>query len=408
MADFSMKLSRTLSVLMPALSIGFTGVTNLLMPLTFQLIGGIEDLGVYTLVTIPYTVSLAIQRMIVSQSLSRGKLPHDVQNLWRMWAGCSVLSVIVSACTTFLLTNALWPFLLGAMIPLALCQDLFRYMFFGQRRAEIAAFSDCIWFVGVFCVFWYVFVGGEQASSLVVSALFLCACCAALGVECIGFGIAQLQSANMAIPRMLPLLSESTVVFGAGQVTQYVVAVVAGAAMIGEYKAVLLLLTPLTMFVNLAQAILLPRLRFDEPKRVMTAGGSLGVAVACVGCSSVALGYLDPLGVLSSVGFATGDVVLATGALLVIAASLSAFLGVYLVRFRVERPAKVWVRIRVLSALSDPVVSIPMALWIGLPGIATGTLCSNSSSLVMIAVANRPTNSMVGRTNDGPVALERG
>lgn len=373
-----------LSILFPAFSIGFTGVTNLLMPLTFQLIGGIEELGVYALVTIPYTVSLAIQRMVVSQSLSRGRLPGDVHRLWTMWAVCSVVSVSVSVVTAVLLTSAAWPLVIAAMIPFALCQDLFRYAFFGQRRADVSALSDGVWLAGVATIFGYVLIHGDSMSLLVASLLMLCACSAGLSIEFVAYGIAQLQSRGVTTPRMLPLVSESTIVFGAGQVTQYVVAAVAGASLIGEYKAILLLLTPLTMFVNLAQAILLPRLQFDRSAHVIKVGILLGCAVALVGCFTVLVGYYDPAHFLSKLGFATGSVVVSAGALLVIAASLSAFLGVYLVRFRVVEAPRVWVRIRVISALTDPAVSIPVALWIGLPGIATGTLASNSSALVMI------------------------
>lgn len=377
------------SALVPGLSIAVTGVTNLLAPMTVQLVGGTTALGQFTLVSIPYVIALSVQRQVLSQNVSRGALIANVRGL--PVACMSIVSFATAGAmlTALILGPETWLMLIALSIPFSLAQDILRYIFFGQRQAVRALLSDLIWFTSVVALFLTTLNTTSEARS--ANSYLTWACVILLAAPAASMAVAMIlsvfthwQNRNIVTASLNHLLVESVSIFAAGQVTQYSAAAILSIEALGQYKSILLLFTPITLLSNSVQASILPRLDITAKRPVHRAARALSCAVAITGTAVIIFGLTDPLQILERLRFDLGTSFLATAIILCTATTLAGYLSIYLVKYRVDRAASYWLRVRMAAALADPIVSIPMTFMLGTAGIATGTLTSNLLTAILV------------------------
>ncbi len=370
--------SFSLNALLSAVSVAATGMTTFCVSLGVQLAGGSEGLGAYALITGPYVMVLAVQRMILSQNVMRGAALREVPRLTRTLIVLHVGALLTSVALVLILGGMPWMWVAACAVPLGLSQDFYRSHLFGQHAPAGAMLSDLVW-LGVATLGVVISVVSPIINPLLTAVGgSLVGCVLALVIAAV---VSQSRGPrmveNLNLVRLAPLVCECLLVFGMAQIAQYVCALVVDVAEVGEYRSAALLLTPLTFVASFAQSLYYPRIDISDRSQVARLSGGLAAVSIVIGLITMVLAWVDPWRVFSSLGFvATGSFML-TVLFLVIGLSLGAGLGALLLRVRVYWRSVLWLRIRSVGAILDPLVAVPVSMLVGAPGIALGPLANN-------------------------------
>lgn len=374
---------------LPALSVALTGITNLTMTVGVQAFAGIVALGAFSLIYAPAVVGLAIQRLVLSQTLMRGAhvsrvagLPLALVLMWMSFPGLSALmSVIVTAPAVFKL--------LPLLCCLSLFQDFMRYMFLGAKAPAPAFVSDLVWFViGA--------IGLLAAMAVPEHALV-----AIVGSQIVGAAISaaalfkvRSRIGTIRITKTAPvghLLTEAATISTLPQLSQYIIAGFVGVSVVGEFRSAQLMVVPITMLATQAQAIVFPRLDPEDRGAVRRWALLCAAAAGVLGLLLMIARTINPFGVFALLGFGDSSSFYWTLAALTFGASLSLYLMIYMVRIRIVLPQSYWLRWRIGAAAIEPIASVGSGIAFGAPGLALGFVASNAASLAGLMAKERIT-----------------
>ncbi|CCW10913.1 hypothetical protein EBESD8_14470 [Rhodococcus aetherivorans] len=380
---------RALAAALPALSVALTGITNLTMTVGVQAFAGIETLGAFSLIYAPAVVGLAIQRLVLSQTLMRGAhvsrvagLPLALVLMWMSFPGLSALmSVIVSGPAVFKL--------LPLLCCLSLFQDFLRYMFLGAKVPAAAFGSDLVWFViGVLGLATAIVVPGH-ALELIIGTQIVGATISAAALFRVRSRIGTIRIIKTA--PVGHLLTEAATISTLPQVSQYIIAGFVGISVVGEFRSAQLLIVPVTMLATQAQAIVFPRLDPEDRSAVKRWSLLCGTAAGILGLVLMFARAINPLGVFDLLGFGDSSSFYWTLGALTLGAALSLYLMIYMVRIRIVLPQSYWLRWRIGAAVIEPLASVGAGIAFGAPGLALGFVTSNAATLVGLAAKERIT-----------------
>ncbi|MHD0300601.1 hypothetical protein RCF19_32390 [Rhodococcus qingshengii] len=375
------------SAALPALSVALTGFTNLTMTVGVQAFAGIETLGAFSLIYAPAVVGLAIQRLVLSQTLMRGAhvsrvsgLPLALVLIWMFFPGLSaVLSVVVSAQGAFKM--------LPLLCCLALFQDFLRYMFLGAKTPAPAFAADLEWFVvGGLGLVTAIVVPGH-ALQLIIGAQVVGGATSAAMLFKIRRRVGSIRITKTASVRHL--LAEAIAISTLPQLSQYIIAGLVGIAVVGEFRSAQLMMVPITMLATLAQAIVFPRLDAENCGAVQRWAILCGFAAGVLGLVLMIARAMNPFGAFDLLGFGDGQSFYAAVGALILGGALSLYLMIYMVRIRIVLPQAYWLRWRIGAAVIEPLASVWGGIALGAPGLAFGSVASNAATVVGLAAKER-------------------
>lgn len=368
------------------LSVVATGATNFLFPVGIQTVAGLSALGLYTLVSIPAVAGLAIQRQVLSQTVVRGANPVSVPGL--LLFQVMLIGTATSASFAMALVNGadVWLLLVAALTPVSLFQDFWRFTLFGQSRPVVVLGSDLIWLVGPVAGYVLVKTRGLGNSALIdfvalsvgtaACSLLVIAVCARL----------RTTDATDSVAGVGAVAAEAVSIFGLAQVSQLVIGLAVSPTTVGEFRSMQLLLTPVTLMASLLVLIVIPKMNVTNRRSVLNSSAACCSLIGSAGVAIIVFWLVNPLGILSSLGFAEFNSAVWVLAVLVLAGVISSFSAIYMVRIRVQQSSRRWLPIRVAGAILDPLISIPGVLIIGTAGLGLGSLSAGSVSLFSLVI----------------------
>lgn len=374
---------------LPALSVALTGITNLTMTVGVQAFAGLQVLGAFSLIYAPAVVGLAIQRLVLSQTLMRGAhvsrvsgLPMALVLMWVTFPGLSALmSVLVSGPAVFKL--------LPVLCCLSLFQDFLRYMFLGAKAPAPAFVSDLVWFG----------IGALGLAAAIAAPAHALGCI--IGAQIAGAMVsaaalfhARNRIGAIRITKTAPvghLLTEAATISTLPQLSQYIIAGFVGVAVVGEFRSAQLMIVPVTMLATQTQAIIFPRLNPQDRGAVHRWALLAGAAAGLTGLTLMGARALNPFGVFDLLGFGDNASFYWTLAALTLGAALSLYLMIYMVRIRIVLPQSYWLRWRIGAAVIEPIASVGSGIAFGAPGLALGSLTSNTVTLVALVTKEKIT-----------------
>jgi O-antigen/teichoic acid export membrane protein len=252
-----------------------SSLSNFVISLAIARSGGAEALGLYTVAFAIYLMIFGFQRALISEPLLTIPPEHRKRqdDHSRFALGSAVVYLIPVSLIVLIVglaTGSAPIVVLSVSLPLLCLQDLYRHLFFRQRRPELAALLDGIW-VAVSLGGWFVV---SQSGSAAV----------AVGVWSVGGALGAFMGA--AASRTLPAgprrsfrwwMREARALGGFlgvdrvlqkifAQATTLGLAAVLGAADLGRLRGAEIILGPVGLILTAFQVFILPRLATTKSK----------------------------------------------------------------------------------------------------------------------------------------------
>lgn len=350
-----------------------TGLTNLALPLAVQASSGLISLGYFAVAFTPPAVALAVSRTLAGQTLLRGHPIDRVPGLRRTLAllvcGSSVATaLLVTALPVSAVYYALVP--VAALVPI---QDILRQVFFGVRLPGISALADVVW-LAVFLGGSLVLLRADQSGLGLVIGMYGLGAAISIGLLLMLLSRRQVAEGELVPAPIGSITLESVTIYGFGQLSTLGATALGLVGAVGTFRSALLALAGVSMLVSLSHALLIPRLRTVGP------GWAAWILLVLLGSATaltLAAFAVLPAEQLSRLGFDVSGPFLWSVAVGGMGFMLGGALSVQIIGIRDNEPRRRWLSSRLGSAVAEPVITLPLAVLIGAPGLSSNMVTNS-------------------------------
>lgn len=370
-----MRSRATSTVAITTVSTVATGLTNILLPLLVQATGTLVDLGAFAVASLPLAVVIAAGRGVLTQSVLRGWGFKEIPSLVPILTVIALLGSISIAALVLSFSLPSHLLLLSFAPPVVLLQDALRHRVFGVHRPAQAMFSDLTWLLALVAAAGALQLWTGLTPALVIVAYLVGGVLSIPPITQRGDGSGQVGDRPAPAP-LRPVLAEMGLIVLIAQVSTLVVAALLPLTVVGTVRSALIALSGASVVANIVNLVLVPRLSRVSMKVSMAWAA---VVTAFAGGMAVPLLLALPRELVHDVlGFQTSGGLLAAVAVGACGFGLSAAVSLAAVRIREEFAPSMWLSARLLAAITEPAITLPLAMLVGAPGLAANSLISNS------------------------------
>lgn len=343
-----------------------TSATNFTVSVAMISSGGPSALGAFTLLAGPWLIGTTLVRAVATQVLLADRRPF--RDLAPLVLGVTVLGTGFGCVVWWVspATHVASPVLLG--LPFAFVQDSLRFYAFSRNKAYAALIGDSVWLAVVAGAL--PFTGGDPTAACWAWSLGAAAgCLVMVGLyRSLGSPSRSHGPVRFSYGRS-NLLTEAVGALICGQVLLYGLPVVTSTATLGLFRFTQTLLMPTGLISASTLAVALAAGRMDLRgawrTSIAPAGVGLLTIVAVLAAAPLVETYLD-----FPVTSATVASLVAGAA----AISLSTRNQAVLALVRGVRKPSSWLPRRLVASVTEPLVGLPAAAVLGLPGAVLGLL----------------------------------
>lgn len=357
----------------PLLSTLLTGTTNLALPVLVQLASGTAATGALTLSLTPLTISLAVQRGVLSQTYLRGiaRAPRIRTAIVAM----ATLALVGSAALMVLLRLDPIFWLAVAVTPIALFQDAFRFRAMGVGRAALAATSDGMWLAAL-ALGTVVALLSETGLS-VTNALWTYAAGALVAALFGLFRWPRVQGPQTPYASVSSLVTEGLLIAGLGTLAQPVLVLAAGLDALGILRIAQITAAIPALMISTFQSALLRITKLEDVASVRHAARTVVLPIAITSVVISTFLVLMPRASLVAAGIEARNEFLSTVIIVHVSTVLGAWVMVLMWRVRISARVRSWVGMRALGSVTELAVASTLGWFWGPQGVAAGPVANS-------------------------------